>query len=147
MTGPTRFNRIDVDKDIAADQLYIGPDGPAESFTDIASGGESVVRYSPGIINFATGLSSEEIHRFVCEPGENFRLDRVELRSKGGGSSTSVGLDVYDATAASVIDSVDMGATSTAGGTTADGNTVLVRFSNSSGSAQDVAPTVHGVFE
>ena len=78
------------------------------------------------------------------QSGEVFNLERVEFRQKGGGSSTSASVDVYDVTAAAVIDSTTLGSTSTTGGTSGSGNVVVVRVSNSTGAAIDAAPIVRG---
>lgn len=106
------------------------------------------VQYEPGVVNWAAGLSDAEIHRFDLAAGEVFRLRRVEVSLKGGGSAAGLSVDVYDAGAASVIDSASAGGgPSTTGGTSGAGNVVLVRLSNSTGSAQNASPVVRGVIE
>jgi hypothetical protein len=100
--------------------------------------------YSPGMTEFETGLSNEEIDRLVLQTGETLVVERIEFRQKGGGSSTSASIDVRDTTAASTVGSQNLGGTTKDPGSSGSGNTVIVRLNNSTGSSINAAPRVQG---
>jgi len=103
--------------------------------------------YSPGMVEVTDGLASEEFHRIQLQSGETLEVERIEFQQKGGGSSTSASVDVYDATAASVIGSADLGSVTKDPGTSGSGNTILVRVSNSTGGTVNASPRVVGYIE
>jgi len=100
---------------------------------------EKVTLSSGGMTEFATGLSNEEVDRFVLQTGETAVLERLEVRGKGGGSSTSVSVRVQDVTAASTVASQDLGGTTKDAGSSGTGNTLAVQLSNSSGNTQNLS--------
>lgn len=95
-------------------------------------------------INYASGLSDEEVARFTLEAGEQLELWRLELSLKGGGTDANVSIEVFDATNTTSLGSVTAGSRSEGGssplGTSGAGATVTVRMSTG-GSAVDVCPT------
>jgi len=50
---------------------------------------EEPFSFVTGMTEWADGLSNEEIERMVLQSGESLIIDRIEVRQKGGGSSTS----------------------------------------------------------
>lgn len=88
--------------------------------------------------------SDEEIHRIVPQAGETVQIERIEFQQKGGGSSSSASVDVYDVDAASEVGSADLGSVVTDPGSGGTGNTVIVRITNSTGSAIDATVRVTG---
>lgn len=102
------------------------------------------ISYSPGHTRWGTGLSLEEVMRFVPPTGEAVTIDTVEFYQKGGGSSTSASLQIYDNGAASELTSVDLGSADRTSYTAQTSATVLVRLTNTTGSNVDAAPVVKG---
>jgi hypothetical protein len=100
--------------------------------------------YDPGITEFESGLSNEEINRTVLQSGEQLVVERVEFRQKGGGSSTSASIDVVEVGASIPTASVGLGTTQKDVGTTGQAVTVLIQVSNSTGSTINAAPRVQG---
>lgn len=93
--------------------------------------------------SYSNGLTDEEIYRAVMESGEQLEIHRVEVRPKGGGSDTAT-VDVYDATAGTVIASQQGGGVTLDPGSSGSGNTVLFRVSNNTGSAVVWSITIQG---
>lgn len=90
-------------------------------------------------INYASGLSNEEIARFSLDDDEKLELWRLEVKFKGGGTNSDFTVDVYDATDGSVIGSTSdkiTGGDSPIGSSTA-GAEIIVRVSNATGRGQD----------
>jgi hypothetical protein len=115
------------------------------------SGGEEItftpdeqVSISITHTNYASGLSNEEIYRMDLQSGETFVLDRIEFQQKGGGSSSNASIDVYDATAGTVLESQTLGGVTKNSNNSGSGNTVLIRLNNATGSAIDVSLLVNG---
>lgn len=100
--------------------------------------------YDPGMLQLKTDFSNTEINRIGLQAGEKLVIERIELRQKGGGSSTSVNLEVRDTTAASTIGSQNLGGTTKDPGESGAGNTVIVRATNDAGSNIDSNPRVTG---
>jgi len=92
-------------------------------------------------INYASGLTTEELARVDLIPGEALELWKLEAQLKGGGTNNNVTLDVYDASTATVLGSVTGGSRSAGGNdpiaTSSDGATILLRLSTG-GSAVDL---------
>lgn len=109
------------------------------------SGAEPFV-YDPGVVRWGDGLTDQEVCRVVCPSGQSLTVERIEFRQRGGGSSANADVDVYDATAASVIGTQTLGGTTTRPGSSGAGNTVLVRISNSTGDFVNGNPRVTGFF-
>lgn len=106
--------------------------------------GSAKISFSTGMTEWADGLSNEEINRFVLQTGETLVVERLEFRQKGGGTSSSASVRVYDSTAASSIGSQDLGGTSKDVGSSGEANTVTVDISNSTGAAITASVTVVG---
>ena len=90
-------------------------------------------------INYENGLSDEEVARFTLDAGQVLEVWRLEVKLKGGGTNSSFDVDVYDASAGSIIASTSnkaVGGDSPVGSST-DGATIIVRISNSTGTSQD----------
>lgn len=133
--------------DDGSDTLQVDTDGTIE---DDGSGNARVrerFSYDPGVTQFEDGQTNTELNRIVLQSGETLTIERIELRGQGGGSSTSVDIEVYDATAANSIGSQTLGGTTKAPGSSGAGNTVVIRYSNSSGGQSDAAPRVTGYIE
>lgn len=94
-------------------------------------------------VNYADGLSNEEISRFTLDAGQVLEVWRLEAKLKGGGTNGSLTVDVYDETNATVLASTTDKVTGDTSpiGTSGDGATIIVRVSNSTGAAQDVCIT------
>lgn len=105
---------------------------------------EEPVSYDPGHTEWEAGLSNEEVWRIVLQSGETLVIDRIEFRQKGGGSSTSVDIDVRDTTAATTIGSQTLGGTTKNPGSSGSGNTVIVRVTNGLTTAVNAAPRIVG---
>jgi len=100
-----------------------------------------------GMTQWADGLSNEEIERLILQSGESLVVDRIEVRQKGGGTSSNFSARVQDTTAASTVGSQDLGGTTKDSGSTGTGNTVLVQISNSTGSVINASIRVVGRIE
>jgi len=100
--------------------------------------------YDPGMTEFEAGLSDEEINRIVLQSGESLEVERIEFRQKGGGSSSSVSVDVRDVDRSSTVGSQTLGGTTKDPGEAGPGSTVLIRVTNSTGSSITAAPRVQG---
>lgn len=100
--------------------------------------------YDPGMTEFESGLSNEEINRTVLQSGEQLVVERVEFRQKGSGSSTSASIDVVEVGASIPTASAGLGTTQKDVGTTGQAVTVLIQVSNSTGSTINAAPRVQG---
>jgi len=100
--------------------------------------------YSPGMTEWSDGLATEEVDRIALQGNERLVVEQIEFRQKGGGSSTSASVDVYDSTAAAAIGSANLGSTTENPGLSGAANTVLVRVSNSTGGTINAAPRVSG---
>lgn len=87
-------------------------------------------------INYGSGLSSNEMARFSLETDEVLEVWRLEAALSGGGKNSDVEIDVYDATAGTVLASTTGGVRSTGGdtplGTSTAGATILARISTGS---------------
>lgn len=125
---------------------YLKTDGATASWADLSISSEFIA-YEPGITQWGSGLSNEEIYMMQLQSGETFYLDRIELRLKGGGSNSDVSLDVYDSTGSTQIDSVNAGSTSTTGGSRGSGNLIQFRISNASGGTVNAVPIIRGRIE
>lgn len=99
--------------------------------------------FNPGMTQWADGLSNEEIGRIQLQSGEILQVERLEFRQKGGGSSSSASVNVYDSTASSEIVSQNLGGTSKDGGSSGTGNLVVIRLNNSTGGGIEAVPIVH----
>jgi len=104
---------------------------------------EPGIAYDPGMTNWGSGLSDEEVARLQLQSGETLDINRIEFRSKGGGTNSSVSVDVHDATAASTIGSQTLGGMTFNPGSSGTGNLVQVRISTGSSSVTG-APRVIG---
>lgn len=102
--------------------------------------------FSTSHTSWANGLTNEEIFRTQMEAGQSLTVQRIEFRGKGGTSDTA-SVDVYDASAATVIGTADRGQTTITPGSTTDGATVLLRLSNNTGSSIVGSVYVQGVIE
>ena len=95
-------------------------------------------------VNYASGLSNEEISRFTLASGDVLELWRLEASLKGGGTNSNVALEVYDLTNATSLGSVTAGSRAegadTPLGTSGAGATIVVRLSTGS-SAVDLCAT------
>jgi hypothetical protein len=87
-------------------------------------------------VNYASGLSNEEIARFTLPSGDSLEVWMLEAQLKGGGTNSNVTLDVYDAAAGTSLASVSGGARTSGGssplGTSSTGATITVRLSTGS---------------
>jgi len=85
-------------------------------------------------IQYAGGLADEEITRFRLPAGEALEVYGLDLEAKGGGSDTSLELDIYDADAGAVLASTTAGTRASGSplGTSGSGATILVRLSTGS---------------
>jgi hypothetical protein len=133
--------------DDGSDALQVDTDGTIEG----DGSGNARVRerfsYDPGVTQLEDGQTDTELNRIVLQSGETLTIERIELRGQGGGSSTSVDIEVYDVTASSSIGAQTLGGTSKNPGSSGAGNTVIIRYTNSSGSQSDAAPRVTGYIE
>lgn len=89
--------------------------------------------------NWADGLSNEEIHRVYVPSGKQLEVHALDIQMKGGGSLSSLSVNVYDATNATQLASTSAGGGMPTGdplATSGDGSIVTVRLSNSSGNSQ-----------
>jgi len=102
------------------------------------------VSFSTGMTEWADGLSNEEINRFVLQTGEQFVAERLEVRQKGGGTSSSFSARIQDTDASSTLVSQDLGGITKDGGTSNTANTLQVQVSNSTGGAINASITVVG---
>lgn len=93
--------------------------------------------------SYSNGLTDEEIYRTSLRSGDSLAISKVEVRPKGGGSDTA-SVDVYDATAGTVIASQQGGGVTYDPGASGGGNTVLFRVSNNTGSAVVWSITIQG---
>jgi hypothetical protein len=133
--------------DDGSDNLQVDTDGTIE---DDGSGNARVkerFNYDPGMTQLEDGQTDTELNRIVLQSGETLTIERIELRGQGGGSSSSVDIEVYDETASTSIGSQTLGGTTKDPGSSGTGNTVIIRYSNSSGSQSDAAPRVTGYIE
>lgn len=97
---------------------------------------------------WGSGLTDEEIWRFDVPSGKTLEVNTLDVQFKGGGSSSSFDVDVYDATNTSELASTTAGGAAATGnplGASGDGAVVLVRLTNSTGNTQDASVT--GAFE
>ena len=85
---------------------------------------------------WANGLTNEEVYRLQLNPNKSFKFIRGELQLKGGGSLSTLVLDIYDATNASTLTTITAGSIVDTEITSAPGATILIRITNSSGSDQ-----------
>lgn len=118
----------------------------------VGLGGSTTVDYAPGELGLPThhveyegGLTDEEIARLQIPSGRQLEVYQLDVELKGGGSDTSVVLDIYDATNSTEIASTSAG-TLTSGsplGTSGDGATVLARLET--GSSGPYTITTSGV--
>jgi hypothetical protein len=102
------------------------------------------IDYSPGHTNWEDGLSNEEVHRYPGVSGEAYSIREISFMQKNGGSSNSASLDVYDPVANSQLTSVNLGGYDTGEVTGNQGNKIIIRISNSTGSSIDAAPRIDG---
>jgi len=95
-------------------------------------------------VNYAGGLSDEELSRFTLPSGQMLELWRLETALKGGGTNSNVSLDVYDETDQSILGSVEGGerkqGTSSPLGKSVAGATILIRLSTG-GTSVNLTPT------
>lgn len=127
----------------ASHNYFAGGHGDLSGVNEQNHHGEPV-NYETGHTGWGDGLSDVEIHRIDLQTGETFELERLEFQQQGGGSSSSASVDVYDASAASQIASVNLGSVAKDSGTSGTGNTIIVRITNSTGGAIDAAVRVVG---
>jgi hypothetical protein len=120
-----------------SDEIQTGAVGAEELSVD-------PIEYDPGMVEWEDGLADEEILRLGLQSGDSLVVERIEFRQKGGGSSASASIDVYDVDAAASIGSQDLGGTTKDPGSSGSGATVLVRVSNSTGGAIEANPRVIG---
>jgi hypothetical protein len=99
---------------------------------DNVSEGEKVTLAS-GMVQWADGLSNEEVDRIVLQTDETFVVERIEFRQKGGGTSASASVRVQDTTAASTVGSQTLGGTTKDPGSSGSANTVQVQLTNGTG--------------
>jgi len=116
----------------AATKQYVD-DNTGESFSFVT-----------GMTEWADGLSNVEIERLVLQTGETLVVDRIEVRQKGGGTSSNFSVRVQDVTAGSTVGSQDLGGTTKDPGSTGTGNTALIEISNSTGSTVNASVKVIG---
>ncbi|WP_435075278.1 hypothetical protein [Halorubrum sp. HHNYT27] len=102
------------------------------------------VHYEPGHTEIPDGQDDVEYHRLVPPTGGTVTITTMQFREQGGGSSTSVTLDVYDVDASAVVNQITLGSADRTTHTAGQGNTVLVRMSNSTGGVMNAAPTIDG---
>lgn len=114
------------------------------SGNDLDKAAQERFSYSTGHSEWATGVTNDEINRFVLQTGEQLVVERVEFRQKGGGSSSSASVRVYDNDAGSAITSQDLGGTTKDAGTSNTGATITVELSNTTGSSVIGSVTVIG---
>jgi len=143
---PTDFAGLFLSND-GSDNLQVDTDGTIEN----DGAGNARVRerftYDPGVTQFEDGQTDTELNRIVLQPGETLVIERIELRGQGGGSSASVDIEVRDVTSGTTIGTQTLGGTTKDPGSSGAGNTVVVRYSNSSGSQRNAAPRVTGYIE
>lgn len=106
--------------------------------------GVDTFSYDPGMTEWATGLTNEEINRIDLQAGETLVIERIEFRQKGGGSSASASIDVRDVTAATTVGSQNLGGTTKDPGSTGTANTIIIRLNNSTGSKINASPRIEG---
>jgi len=114
--------------------------------TSGASGSEDI-HYEPGHTQIPDGQDDVEYHRLVPPSGGTVTITSMQFNQQGGGSSSSCTLDVYDVGAGSVVNQITLGSADRSTYTAGQGNTVLVRISNSTGSDVDAAPTIDGYID
>ena len=102
------------------------------------------VSYEPGHTEWADALADEEIKRIVPPTGATVHIDTLAFQQKGGGTSTSASVDIYDVGAATELASVTLGSADRTGYSAGAGNTVLVRVANATGAAISAEPIVRG---
>jgi len=107
----------------------------------VGLGGSTTVDYSPGElglpnhhIEYAGGLTDEEIARFTVPAGRKLQVFQLDLRLKGGGSDSNLSIEVFDSSASSSVASTTAGTLNTGSpiGESGDGATVLVCLSTGS---------------
>jgi hypothetical protein len=138
-------NNADVPNADYADDADTLDDEHASAFSDAGhSHSESDLDYSNyplslPVTKYANGLSGEEIYRIELQSGESLNVQRLEIEPKGGGSLAGLEVDVYDATAGSVLASTTDVQTGSPIALSGSGNTILVRVTNSTGSSQNAS--------
>lgn len=100
--------------------------------------------FQTGHTAWATGLSNEEIGRIQLQTGETLYIKRVEIQIKGGGTSSSLSVNVYDSTNTTTIASQTAGGVNTTGGNSGAAALVLIRLTNSVGSTQSASVYISG---
>lgn len=100
--------------------------------------------FQTGHTAWATGLSNEEIGRIQLQTGETLYIKRVEIQIKGGGTSSSLSVNVYDSTNTTQIASQTAGGVNTTGGNSGAAALVLIRLTNSVGSTQSASVYISG---
>jgi len=105
------------------------------------------VHYEPGHTLIPNGQDDVEYHRLVPPSGGTVTITSMQFNQQGGGSSSSCTLDVYDVGASTVVNQITLGQRDDTTYTATQGNTVLVRMSNSTGSDVDAAPTIDGYID
>lgn len=131
---------------------------------DIALNGSDIKAYSGGeVVNLSLanaervdtggamrrvydGDTDAEMARFSCPSGKSFTCESIEFKQQGGGTEdTNVTLEVVDATNSTVLTSTTLnGGRAEPNVSSPDGVTVIVRWTNSSGTNYDADPTVRG---
>jgi hypothetical protein len=117
---------------------------PSTGDTRPVGSNEDIFSYNPGMVQWASGLSNEEIGRIELNDGEELVVERIEFEQKGGGSSTNASVSVYDMTASTELGSQTLGGVSKDVGRTGTGNTIIIRITQSTGSIINAEPIVSG---
>jgi hypothetical protein len=144
-TGSDTIDVTNLDGSSGTSGQFLGTDGTNLGFQTV--NGQEVIAFETGHTAWADGLSNVEIHRINLQSGETFEVERIEFRQKGGGSSSNASVDVYDNTAASVIDGQNLGGTTKNAGSSNSGNLILVRINNSTGGSINASVRVIGYIE
>ena len=117
----------------------------------IASGGVSDTElgvdafvYDPGMTEFEDGLSDESINRLELLSNESLVIERIEFRQKGGGSSSSASIAVFDANNGNTMVAQNLGGTTKDSGISGVNSTIVITVTNSTGSTITAAPRVQG---
>lgn len=139
----TELDASKLDGSAGTSGQFLQTDGTNLSFADTPE----QIAFETGHAAWADALSNEEIHRINLQSGETFVVERIEFRQKGGGSSTSASVDVYDNGDATVVGSQNLGGTTKDAGSSTSGSLILVRMNNSTGGSINASVRVVGYIE
>lgn len=99
-------------------------------------GGQNHMSVSIPHTEWASGLSSVEVHRLSLVTGETLEVYRLDVKLKTGGTLAGLTFDVFDETNTTVLASTSDLVQGSPIATSGDGADVIIRISNSTGNFQ-----------